>query len=177
MSNIFVPLKFGKETFHARSFDEQSFVMNYKLEPKGKVPNHLHKFMDEHFLVTKGEMTFKVDGKTIIKKVGEEIMVPKGITHSISNKGKEEVEMVVTYSPCSDTDKMFEIITTLNTTKPNSMVNLMKFFYVSPRLGHNEFSSPQPAFIGSILNGMVSIYGKLAGWNKLVVQFNHLKKT
>lgn len=50
-TNIFRPIQLGKETFHPQSFDENSFVMIYKLESDGMVPPHLHIYMDEYFSV------------------------------------------------------------------------------------------------------------------------------
>lgn len=67
-TNIFRPLRMGKEVFHPQSYDERSFVMNYTLEKGGMVPPHLHVHMDEYFSVVRGEMKFIVNGKTIIKK-------------------------------------------------------------------------------------------------------------
>ena len=169
--DIFRPFKFGKETFHAQSFDENSFVMNYKMERGGMVPAHAHVHMDEYFAVVKGEMKFKVNGKTIIKKAGEELMIPKGTGHSIANAGREEVEMTVKYMPCADTHRMFEILAILNESKPGSMINMMKYFYLVPRLGLKEFSAPRPAFVTGIMNGMVTVMGTLSGWDKLINQF------
>lgn len=170
-SKIFRPLKFGKETFHATSYDEQSFVMNYLLESGGAVPPHVHKHMDEHFLVKRGVMTFTVAGKKIMKQQGEDVFVPKGVTHAIKNAGTDQVEMVVTYSPCADTHRMFEIIVALDAENPGSMMNMVKYFYLAPRLGLKEFSSPRPAFVMHILTFIVTVMGKLSGWDKLIAKF------
>lgn len=167
MSNIFRPFVFGKETFHPTSFNDNEFVMHYKLEKGGGVPPHHHKHMDEYFEVLKGEMKFKVNGETIIKKAGEKIMVPMGITHSIKNSGEELVEMTVKYAPCADTNRMFEILAVLDESHPSKMTNLLKYFYLVPKLGLKEFSSPRPAFVGSTINGIVWIMGKVSGWDKL----------
>ena len=172
MSNhFFQPVKIGKETFHPQSYDENAFVMHYKMEPGGMVPPHLHIYMDEYFTVIKGEMNFKVNGETIVKKAGEQIMVPKGTTHAISNKGKEEVEMTVKYMPCADTHRLFEILAAFNAEKPATMMTMMKTFYVMHQLKLKPFSTPQPAFANSIMVNVVSLMGKLSGWDKLVKQF------
>ena len=106
-----------------------------------------------------------------MRKAGQEIMVPKGITHSIANGGKTQVEMTVTYSPCADIHRMFEILSVLNESRPGSMLNMMQYIYMAPKLGLKEFSVPQPAFALHIINGIVTIWGKLAGWDKLVPKF------
>lgn len=170
-TDIFRPIKIGKEVFHAKSYDENSFVMDWTMEVGGKVPKHIHKHMDEHFTVTQGEVLFTVNGEKILKKLGEELFVPKGATHSITNPIKGQIGLAVVYSPCADTHRMFEIIATLDEAKPGSVMNLLKYFYLVPKLGLKEFSSPTPAFVMSIMNFIVSIIGGLSGWSKLVKQF------
>ena len=94
--NIFKPISFGKEVFHLQSYDENSFVINYTLDSGGGVPPQIPIYMDEHFLIMQGEITFNVDGKKIEKKKGEDIFVSKGIVHSIKNGGTQWVFMTVT---------------------------------------------------------------------------------
>lgn len=170
-TNIFRPLRVGKEMFHPQSYDENSFVMNYTLEKGGMVPPHLHVHMDEYFSVLRGEMKFIVNGETIIKKAGEAIMVPKGVKHAIKNAGHEQVEMNVTYVPCADTHRMFEAFAAFDEKDPGKMMNMIKAVYICMALNVKEFSAPQPAFIGSVLKGLVLVMGKFGGWKKYVSQF------
>ncbi len=168
---VFQPFSFEKQTFRCISFNESEFVMNWKMEPKGKVDPHIHKYSDEHFHLIKGEVQFKVGGETMIKKQGEELFVEKGIVHSIVNNTDEEIEVRVTYSPCADIHRMFFIMATLNLSRPGSSVNIAKYFYLSPRLGLKDFSTPQPEFFFKIISVIISIAGKLFGWGKLVHKF------
>lgn len=50
-ANIFRPFKFGKETFHPQSFDENSFMMNFSMEKGAAVPPHKHFHTDETLLL------------------------------------------------------------------------------------------------------------------------------
>ena len=145
--------------------------MDWTIEGGGKVPSHVHNHMDEHFKISLGEIQFIVDGERIVKRVGEDLFVPRGTIHSVTNNTKGKAGMTVTYSPCADTNRMFEILSTLDDEKPNSMMNMMKYFYLVPRLGLKEFSSLRPVFIMSIMNGLVTMMGKLAGWDKLIAKF------
>jgi len=113
-TNIFRPIKIGKETFHPKFFDESSFIMDWTMQEGGAVPQHLHKHMDELFTVTEGEVLFTVNGQKMIKKTGEVLFVPRGTPHSIKNETKEKIGLTVKYSPCADTHRMFEIIATLD---------------------------------------------------------------
>lgn len=170
-TNIFRPIKLGKEVFHPKSYDENSFIMDWTIEAKGKVPTHVHNHMNEHFAITKGEILFEVNGEKIIKKAGEELFVPKGTPHSVTNLIKAQVGVTVKYSPCADTHRMFQIIATLDETNPGSIMNMIKYFYLVPRLGLKEFSIIKPAFVMRFMNGIVTIMGKLSGWDRLVKKF------
>ncbi len=171
-TNIFRPIKFGKEVFHPKSYDENSFVMDWTMEAGGMVPPHKHEFMDEHFLITKGEVKFKVNSKTVVKKQGEEFLVPKGTPHSISNASGAPIGITVTYSPCSDTHRLFEMIATFDEANPGKVMNMLKSFYVGSRIGLKPFSTPHPAFASSIINFIITLTGKASGWDKLVKQFS-----
>ena len=141
------------------------------MEAGGMVPPHVHKYMDEHFTVTKGEILFTVNGEKIIKKEGEVLLVPKGIRHSIKNPVKGQIGLTVKYSPCSDTHRMFEIVATLDQANPGSIMNMVKYFYLAPKLGLKEFSTPQPAFAMIVISAVVTVMGKLYGWDKLISKF------
>jgi len=145
--------------------------MEWTMEPGGKVQTHTHEFSDEYFFITKGIVKFTVNGKTTYKKAGEELLVKKNIPHSITNDTNEEIAVNVKYSPCADIHRMFTIMATLNKSNPGSSVNIMKYFYLVPRLGLKSFSTPQPKFVFLILTSIITIVGKLSGWDKLVEKF------
>lgn len=166
--NIFREIKLGKEVFIPKHYDENTFVMDWTMQAGGKVPTHFHKFSDEHFKITKGEVEFTVSGEKISKKAGEELFVPKGIPHAINNSGKDAVQITVTYSPCADTHRLFEILVQVDEKNTGSQIKMIKYFYLAPHLGLKEFSTPSPAFILSILNGLSTFMGKLMRWDKLL---------
>ena len=59
----------------------------------------------------------------------------------------------------------------LDATNPGSKMSMVKYFYIYPRLGLKEFSAIHPPFAMSIMSGIVTVMGKLSGWDKLVNQF------
>ncbi len=171
-SNIFRPFKFGKETFHPQSFDENSFVMNFSLEKGGAVPPHTHQHCDEHFKVVKGEMKFTMNGKTIMKKAGEELYVPKLTPHTQANAGNETAELVISFHPCADTHRLFQILNIIEPNPSISMTTMMKAMYVMDKLKMKQFSHPHPAMANSIIYSIVNIMGKLSGWDKLITKYS-----
>lgn len=170
--NIFQPMQFGKETFLPIEADDTRFVMDWHLEKGGGVPPHIHKYMDEHFAVTEGEVTFMVSGKPVVKRAGEELLVPKNTVHGIQNRSGARIGIRVTYAPASDTERMFEILTELNAEKPGSVMNMVKYFYIAPRIGLKDFSNPQPAWVDSMLKGVAGIMGAMGGWKRYVQRFS-----
>lgn len=170
-TDIFRPITFGKETFHAQSFDAQSFVMHWTVAKGGKVPGHYHQHMDEHFLITEGEILFAVNGEKILKKAGESYFVPKGVVHAVINHNKGNSSAKVTYSPCADTHRMFEIIAALDNDRPGSMMNMMIYFYLVPKLGLKEFSTIHPKMVMAIMRGLVNTIGFFGRWKKYTVRF------
>jgi quercetin dioxygenase-like cupin family protein len=171
-SNIFRPFKFGKETFHPQSFDENSFVMNFSLEKGGAVPPHTHQHCDEHFKVVKGEMKFTMNGKTIMKKAGEELYVPKLTPHTQANAGNETAELVISFHPCADTHRLFQILSIIEPNQSISMTTMMKAMYIMDKLKMKQFSHPHPAMANSIIYSIVNIMGKLSGWDKLITKYS-----
>ncbi|HNV97764.1 MAG TPA: cupin domain-containing protein [Chitinophagales bacterium] len=161
------------ETFHPISADADAFVMDWELAKGGSVPAHFHAHMSEHFSVTEGEAEFIVKGEKIVKRAGEELFVPLGDVDGICNKSMHPVRMRVTYSPASDTRRMFEIIVALTAEAPRSAMNMVKYFYVAPRIGLKPFSTPSPAFINGLLNGIASFMGFVGGWKKYVRTFGN----
>lgn len=166
--DIFQPLQFGDEIFHPRFYDENSFVMDWSMKAGGFVPPHKHVHMDEHFLITKGEINFNVNGEKIIKSEGEELFLTKGTPHSIKNKTKENIGLTVTYTPCADVHRMFEIFVTMDNGQSGAMTKALKYFYIYPRMGWKEFSLPHPHIANVIIQSIVNVYGKISGWDKMV---------
>lgn len=170
-TDIFRPINFGKEVFHPKSYDSDSFVMDWTIEAGGKVPTHVHNHMDEHFAITEGEILFQVNKERVLKKAGETCFVPKGTDHSVTNAFRGRSGMTVTYSPCADVHRMFEILATLDGSSPGSSINMVKYFYLAPRLGLKEFSLPRPAIAWKVMMALITFTGKLSGWDKLIDQF------
>lgn len=169
--NVFKPITMGAEVFTPVMYNEDKFVMDWTMNAGGKVPNHIHEYSDEHFVVTKGTVNFSVNGALVVKRVGEELFVPKGVPHGISNATSQEIRLRVTYSPCADVHRMFEILSVLNAKSPESSINMVRYFYLYPRLGLKPFSTIPSPVVMSLLQVFVTIAGKLAGWDKLISQF------
>jgi quercetin dioxygenase-like cupin family protein len=149
----------------------EGVVMNFSLEKGGAVPPHTHQHCDEHFKVVKGEMKFTMNGKTIMKKAGEELYVPKLTPHTQANAGNETAELVISFHPCADTHRLFQILSIIEPNQSISMTTMMKAMYIMDKLKMKQFSHPHPAMANSIIYSIVNIMGKLSGWDKLITKY------
>jgi len=87
-TNIYEPCTnpISNETFKTISFDEQAYLMQWTVQPKGYVPfEHIHHNQDEIFIIEKGEVRIVINGKDHIVKAGEKITVPRGQSHIAYN--------------------------------------------------------------------------------------------
>ena len=165
--DTFEEICFMKQTFQCISYDEGAFVMDWKMEPKGFVPTHYHLHMDEHFLVTAGEARFMVNGTEVIAKKGDELMIPKGVPHSIRTISSDPLACRVIYSPCSDTHKMFAIFGGLKREGMSGMKYLLKAEYIARHLGLAPFST-SPGAMGMLersIHALLQPVARIRGWN------------
>lgn len=170
-------LRIMNETFTPLSFDETHFEMDWTMAAGNAVPPHQHRHADEYFTVTAGEVTFMVNGETIVKQPGDTLLIPKGTRHGISNKTKGLIGLRVRYAPCADTHKMFTAMNYFSEGNTVSMRGAFKTFYVQDKLGWKKFSEGADtggtAFFG-IMNGIASVCGALFGWKKYLKEFSNL---
>ena len=168
-TRVMQPFAFMKQEFRCRKYDENRFELDFSMEPKGFVPSHLHPHMDELFVITGGQGEFVVDGKKITAKVGDQILVKKGIPHSLKTVSHEPLTCVVTYTPCSDTHKMFAIFAGLTQDGHSGNSLMMKGEYLCRKAGLETFAQ-SPGALGVVeaaVMGVMTFIGNLSGWAKL----------
>jgi len=166
--NIYRAFKLGKEVFQSLLVNDNTFKMDWWLEKSGGVPRHIHYYLDKHFEVPQGPVSFLVDGKKLLKNTGETLIVPKGIKHGIKNESSNKINVRVINAPEVDVIKMFKIIACLNEKNPGSSANMIKYFYLYPRLGLKSFSEMPSKSVMSFMHGVLNFIGFFAGWKKLI---------
>ena len=78
--------------------------------PGGTISEHVHPHQDESFTITSGEARFTLDGKVMIARAGETIVVPAGMPHSEGNAGAVEVQGVVELRPALHSKEWHEAL-------------------------------------------------------------------
>lgn len=67
--------------------------------PGGGPPPHYHTREEESFYVLEGEITFTVDGKTVIGTPGTFVQIPRGTPHAFKNQSSAPARMLVHCAP------------------------------------------------------------------------------
>lgn len=70
-----------------REWEKRGFSCDVWTDPPGQVwSNYVHD-VDELFMVLEGEVELQMRGKRIRPKVGEEVLIPAQVTHTVLNVG------------------------------------------------------------------------------------------
>ena len=75
-------------SFQVLEEGEKYIVKKIIVKPKGKLSLQSHEHRSEHWLIASGEAEVIIDDKTYKLKENDNIFIPKGSKHRLSNKGK-----------------------------------------------------------------------------------------
>ncbi len=169
--------KITGESFKLISFNEQAYITEWYVEPKGYVPfEHVHLEQDEIFQVLEGELSVLINGKQMFAKAGETLTVPRGQRHIASNAGTDILHCRLEYRPGLDMPQVFQCCAGLTITEdltPNGLVNPLKMMYFMQKLQAKAVA--RPAYIPTrFFFGLMKIsyiLGELFGWEAELKQF------
>lgn len=71
----------------SREWAARGFSCGLWTDPPGQRWEHFTHRTDELVMVLEGEMEFEIDGQLSHPEVGEEIIIPAGVVHSVRNIG------------------------------------------------------------------------------------------
>ena len=78
-----VNLDATRQSWHSRGFSCDVWT-----DPPGQVWENYTHAVDEIVMVLEGNVEFELGGTVLRPAVGEEILIPAGILHSVRNRGK-----------------------------------------------------------------------------------------
>jgi len=84
------------------------------LKPGEEIGMEVHKHVDQFFRIEKGEAQFIVDGKKVIAKAEDVVIVTAGANHNVINKGSGKLKLYTIYAPPNHPDG------TINKTKKDA---------------------------------------------------------
>ena len=166
-------IRWMKEVIQIVQINAQICEFEWTLAPGGAVPEHLHLESDEHFTILEGEVTFRIEGKRVVAKPGDEVLVPKKTWHGIQNKSKSNIRCKVSYLPIADQGEFLHICAFLSNQNPNDKNLLFKAMYIHDKLNYKAFSTLRGwmKLAESLMKGFFKIFASVMGWNKLALQY------
>jgi quercetin dioxygenase-like cupin family protein len=136
--------------------------------PGGKIPEHFHPFQDEVFAIESGEAHFSVNGREVVGRSGETVVVPAGARHSESNPGTEEAVGVVELRPALKSKELHEMFAgyandgmTVSSGAPRNPLRLAVTFWYFRR--DIRVTSPPPWLQNLFLPPLAAL-GRLCGY-------------
>lgn len=107
--------------------------------PGGGPPPHYHTREEESFYVVEGEITFTVDGKTIVGTPGTFVQIPRKTPHAFKNNSDKMGRMLVMCMPAGFEKFMAEFATEIPSLDapavPVSPAEIAKILRVAPEYG------------------------------------------
>ena len=98
-----VPRRFGERTIVKASGDEtaEAYAVRENTVPASfsGVPLHIHHTAEEAFYVLDGELTVFNEAEAISASTGSFVLIPRGVVHSIANRGAAPVRFLTLLSP------------------------------------------------------------------------------
>jgi quercetin dioxygenase-like cupin family protein len=78
--------------------------------PGSVVPEHIHPRQQEQFTIMAGQARFTLGGREHLAGVGETVVVPAGVPHSVANAGPAEITGVVERRPAGRGKELHEAL-------------------------------------------------------------------
>ena len=84
-------------------------ILEAIVQPGGGPPLHVHSREDEGFYILEGEITFLVNGETIIATAGTFTNMPAGTVHAFQNRSEQPARMLISMAPAGLEQMFFEV--------------------------------------------------------------------
>jgi mannose-6-phosphate isomerase-like protein (cupin superfamily) len=165
------------ETFKAISFNEEAFIMQWMVQPKGYVAfEHIHLHQDEVFHIENGEIKIIMSGKEHIARQGETIIVPKGVAHIAFNNKEDVLDCMVEYRPGLDHKTFMQCFCGLVNDKlldAKGGIDIPRMGYFLTRMKAKCMTRPTqiPAPLFNLALRFFYIRGLLSGWKDLYEKY------
>lgn len=109
------------------------------ISPGGGPPLHRHRLEEESFYVLEGQITFQIDGQTVVAGPGTFANMPVGSAHSFKNQTEQPARMIISVAP-SGLELMFsefgqQLEEGASEPKPVSQEEIAKLLEIAPRYG------------------------------------------
>ncbi len=125
-------------------------------------PEHLHPRQSERFVVERGVMGARLEGREVRLGVGEEITVPAGARHAMWNAGDEPLVTRIELRPALRMEVFFEAIVTLERDGALPRSGPPNLLRVAPvLLAHENWLAGPPIWLQRGLFGALAAVARL----------------
>jgi len=133
VGDVYRFLATGEET------NGQYAIWEALVPPGGGPPPHIHSREEEGFYILEGEITFTVNGETIVAKAGTFANMPVGSRHSFKNQSGQPARMLISVAPAGLEQIFFEVGVPLEegstAAMPPSREEIERLLAAAPRYG------------------------------------------
>ena len=138
------------------------------VQPNGSVAAaHVHPYQSERFEIEAGTIAFKVDGKEIVARPGESVLVPAGSSHKFWNAGETEAVFVTEVRPALQFERLLETMFALagdGKTNKKGMPNPLRLAVIASAQFDDVRLPFPPAWLQKVGLAMGAPMGRLLGF-------------
>jgi quercetin dioxygenase-like cupin family protein len=143
-------------------------VVDGYVKPGGAVTGeHVHPAIDEDFMVVRGRVGFRIDGRESIAEPGERLHVPAGTAHDWWNAGEEEAHVRVEIRPGARFEEMaINLFGLAQDGKTNSkgMPNLLQAAAFAREFSDVLYFTKPPLWVQRLLFGALARTARALGY-------------
>ena len=128
---------------------------------------HVHPFQSERFEVLSGEVEFKLDGKTVVARAGDVVMVEPGAAHRFRNIGEEEVRFMTEVRPALSFETLLETMFGLaadGKTNAKGMPNPLQAAIFAREFSDVLYFTRPPLWVQRLLFGVLAGLARVLGY-------------
>lgn len=145
----------------------ERIVVQFENEPDDiGPPYHLHPEQQEEYEVLEGELTLKVDGKEVVLRAGEKLLVPPNTPHCFWNASGKPVRFTSEHRPALGWERFITTIYDLDYDGKCNEKGLPRGLQLMTTLGHRngeEYLVEVPRFAQRVLALLGRVLGPVTG--------------
>jgi len=138
------------------------------IKPGGAVTGeHVHPAIEEWFMVVRGRVGFRIDGRESIAEPGQRLHVPAGTAHDWWNAGEEEAQVIAEISPGARFEEMAINLFSLaqdGKTNRKGMPNLLQAAIFAREFSDVLYFTKPPLVVQRLLFGALAAIARLFGY-------------
>ena len=139
------------------------------VEPRGfAAAEHVHPRQEERFEILSGKIRYRVEGVERLAGAGEELVIPRGVTHVWENAGEVDLHMFIEFRPALRSEEFFESYFGLGqdgmTDPKTGLPNLVRMAVLLNEFREEIYLSRPPLLVQRIVFGTLALVGRLLGY-------------